>query len=293
MKGLLFPGQGSQIIGMGAEISERLPEAKSILERANEILGIDLKEIMFHGPMETLTNTMYAQPAIYTCSAMYMELVKSNGWEYDYVAGHSLGEYSALYAARVFSFDEGLRLVYERGKAMSLMNGMGTMTAILGLTEEELETYLARISGVVMANLNTKTQIVVSGDEQAIEELEQILNGNENVKVRRLPVSAAFHSPHMQEAKIIMEKLIEDSVFNAPICNVISNISGKPTNEVDVIKENLINQITGQVRWYDTIISMKESGVTELYEVGEGTVLSKMTKAITLRPKCVSLSVAK
>lgn len=289
MNGLLFPGQGSQTVGMGKELYERLPAAASLLEKANEVLGYDLRDILFNGPQETLTDTKYAQPAIYTCSAMYLEKVKADGLDYDYVAGHSLGEYNALLAANVFDFEIGLKLVAARGLAMSKMNGQGTMAAVMGLNEEELVSFL--VPDVVMANLNSKTQIVISGTEEAVNTVGEKLEAREDIKFKKLRVSAAFHSPQMREAADEMKSIIEEANLSAPTCYVVSNVTGKPTMDLEEIKTNLISQITGQVRWCDTILAMKEAGVTMLYEVGHGDVLKKMNKTITFRPKCVGVEI--
>lgn len=289
MNGLLFPGQGSQTVGMGKELFESLPAAKAILDKADEVLGYSLKQLMFEGPQEQLTDTKYAQPAIYTCSAMYLEKVKADGLDFDYVAGHSLGEYDALLAAGVFDFETGLKLVAKRGEAMAAQNGKGTMAAVMGLSEEELAPLM--VPDVVMANLNSKTQIVISGTEAAVDAVGEKLAGREDIKCKKLRVSAAFHSPQMAEAAEVMRVVIENAEMNAPQCFVVSNVTGRPTMNLAEIKANLIDQITGQVRWGDTILAMKEAGIALLYEVGYGDVLKKMNKTITFRPKCVGVEI--
>ena len=289
MNGLLFPGQGSQVVGMGRGLYENFLPARELLHQARDILGYDLKKLMFEGPQEVLTDTRYAQPAIYTCSAMYLEKLKNDGFDYKYVAGHSLGEYNALYAANVFSFAAGLRLVARRGEAMSRMNGKGTMAAILGLTEEELSPLLG--ADAVMANLNSKTQIVISGTELGVEAVRMQIEGRDNVKFKQLQVSGAFHSPQMQDVALEMAAEISKVAFQQPTCSVICNVTGKPTKNPDEVRNNLIAQITGQVRWYDTIMAMKESGVTMLYEVGHGDILKRLNKTITFRPKCVGVDI--
>ncbi len=289
MNGLLFPGQGSQTVGMGKELYESLPAARDILDKADEILGYSLKDLMFNGPAERLTDTKSAQPAIYTCSAMYLEKVKTDGLDYDYVAGHSLGEYDALLAAGVFDFETGLQLVAKRGEAMAAQNGKGTMAAVMGLSEEELAPLM--VPNVVMANLNSKTQIVISGTEAAVDAVGEKLSDREDIKFKKLRVSAAFHSPQMSEAAEAMKSVIENAEMKEPKCYVISNVTGKPTMDLAEIKANLISQITGQVKWCDTILAMKGAGVAMLYEVGYGDVLKKMNKTITFRPKCVRVEV--
>lgn len=289
MNGLLFPGQGSQAVGMGRKVYDALPIAKQILDQAEDILRYSLKTLMFEGPQDKLTDTRYAQPAIYTVSALYLEKVRADGLDYEYAAGHSLGEYAALLAANVFDFSTGLKLVKARGEAMSKMNGKGIMAAVMGLSEEELAPFM--VPSVVMANLNSKTQIVISGEEESVNAVGDRLKDKADVKFKKLRVSAAFHSPQMSETSEIMKGMVEGAVFHEPTCYVIPNVTGKPTRNVAEIKANLIAQITGQVRWYDTIMAMKEAGVSTLYEVGHGDVLKKVNKTITFRPKCVGVKI--
>lgn len=286
----LFPGQGSQQPGMGRELYEELVEARNILDEACDVLGYNLKELMFNGSEDKLLDTRVAQPVIYTCNAMYLAKANAMGLVYDYVAGHSLGEYSAIQAAGMMSFADGLRLVSERGQAMGKQNGKGIMAAVLGVTEEDLNLVTEKIDkDVVIANLNTPTQLVISGTEEGISEVENYYSKNESVLVKRLNVSAAFHSPHMAEAAEIMRPLLVAADFADPTCKVVSNVTGHPTSDREQIRNNLIVQITGQVRWYDSILNMMSEGVDVMYEIGNGKILRGMNRRIVGAPKALGV----
>lgn len=289
MIGFLFPGQGSQAVGMGESLYNTLPAASAILDEACDVLGYDLKQLLFEGPTDKLSDTRYAQPAIYTSSAMYLEKARESGLTCDYVAGHSLGEYNALYAAGVYSFADGLRLVERRGEAMSRMNGRGTMAAVLGIQKDDLETLVNDLPGVVLANVNTRNQIVVSGSKEQLVDLQARIAVREGAKFRWLRVSAAFHSPQMADAAQEMAPIITNATLQEPTCMVVPNITAVPTRDIKVIRKSLVAQITGQVLWSDSILAMKSAGVKTLYEVGYGDVLKKMNKAITFRPKCLGI----
>lgn len=285
----LFPGQGSQSAGMGKDLYDTIPEARKLLDTACELLGYDIRELMFEGPEEKLTDTQYAQPAIYVCSAMYLEKARKQGIRYNYTAGHSLGEYSALYAAGVMDFEACLALVQKRGKAMARENGRGGMAAVIGLKEEELKPVIEETDGVVMANLNTERQIVVSGTAAGIEQVSRKLEGNPSVYVKKLAVSAAFHSPQMRGAAEIMRPELEQVKMREPGIGIVCNVTGTITKNVTEIRANLVRQMTGQVRWYDSVKTLINAGVGCFYECGSGNVLRQMNRAIARTPKCLSL----
>jgi len=245
---------------------------------------------MFEGTEENLKLTEIAQPALYIASAMYFEKFKGLGENFEVVTGHSLGEYSALYAAGVLSYEDGLKLVRKRGIEMGKQNLNGTMYAIMGIDKNEIEKYISKSNGkVVIANINSKTQIVISGYMHETEKLAEKLSLIEGVKVVKLNVSGAFHSPLMNESKLIMDEEIDKVVFKNPDSYVISNVSAEASKDINIIKSSLKQQITGIVNWLDTINCIKNMEIEKLYEVGPGDVLKKLNKSITLKPKCLNL----
>lgn len=288
--GLLFPGQGSQHPGMGKDLYDDISEAKKLMEEANEILGFDIKSTIFHGDDADLLPTQIAQPAIYIVSAMYFEKYKKMQRDFLIAAGHSLGEYSALYAAGVFTFEDGLKLVRKRGLAMGKSNDTGKMFAIMGVSIKEIEMYISEFGQrVVIANENSKNQIVISGFAAETTKAAERLSMKEGSKVKELKVSNAFHSPLMEKARKIMSDEIYLTKFREPTAELIPNILGYGTNNLKILKESLIDQMTCRVKWVDTIMYMKNNEIDQLYEVGPGEVLKKLNKTITFRPKCSSL----
>lgn len=288
--GLLFPGQGSQAVGMGRELYNSIPEAKRIMDLAVEKLDYDIKSLIFDGNEDELRLTENAQLAIFIVSAMYLEKFKLMREPFEVAAGHSIGEYAALYACGVFGFDEALHLVRQRGLAMSKANHEGTMFAVLGMDLSELNKYVEETNGkTVIANINAKTQIVISGYVYDTERLVDKLSTIDGVKVKKLNVSSAFHSPMMEEAQNIMAKEIDGVEFKEPGAYVIPNLTAEATKDVAELKRCLKCQITGRVNWLNTILIMKKMDIEKLYEIGYGDVLKKLNKSITMRLKCTGM----
>jgi [acyl-carrier-protein] S-malonyltransferase len=283
---LLFPGQGSQYLGMGKKLAESHAGARKLLDEANATLGFDLADIMWNGPEEKLTSTDNTQPALFTVSMMAMEWLRERGMGFDFAAGHSLGEYSALCAAGVFSFADGLRLVRLRGELMSKAGEArpGAMSAILGLERDKLEEALktASASGIVVAaNFNSPSQIVISGERSGVEAAEKICAELGAKKVVRLPVSGAFHSPLMEYAVEGLRKGLDAVAFSAPKVPVISNVEAIEETNPEALKSGLLKQLYSPVRWVESMQRAQALGVSEGLEVGAGKVLMGLLRGIS------------
>jgi [acyl-carrier-protein] S-malonyltransferase len=282
MKAYVFPGQGAQFVGMGKDLYDSNPEAKRIFDHANEILGFNITEIMFNGTEEDLKQTKVAQPAIFIHSVILAET--SPNFNPDMVAGHSLGEFSALVANGVLSFDDALRLVYQRALAMqeACEINPSTMAAILGLEDQKVEEICASIDGevVVAANYNCPGQLVISGSNKGIEIACEKMKEAGAKRALPLPVGGAFHSPLMEPAREKLQKAIEATTFNKPHCPIYQNVSTTAVTDVDKIKENLIAQLTAPVKWTQSVQNMVADGATHFIESGPGKVLQGLVKKI-------------
>jgi [acyl-carrier-protein] S-malonyltransferase len=283
---LLFPGQGSQYVGMGKKLAEALPAARSILDRANAVLGFDLADILFNGPEDKLTRTDITQPAIFAVSMMAMEVVKANGGAFDYVAGHSLGEYSALCAAGAFSFEDGLALVRLRGQLMAQAGDKspGSMAAILGLEADKLAAVLSdagKAGIVVAANFNSPSQIVISGSVAGVQAAAKGAEAAGAKKVVVLAVSGAFHSPLMEFAVPGLKEGLAKTAIKAPSVPLISNVEAKPVSDAEAIRGLLLRQLTSPVRWVESMQQALSLDAKEAYEVGPGKVLMGLARGIS------------
>lgn len=265
----VFPGQGSQAVGMGADLAEAAAER---FAEAEQILGWSVLEVCQNEDM--LRNTAYTQPSLYVIECALVDLLNAQGQKPDVVAGHSLGEYSALYAAGVFDFAAGLRLVKHRAELMSQASA-GAMAALMGFKRDELEAKLAEIEGVVLANDNSAGQVVVSGTPEAVE---AVMNAVKSKRAVKLNVSGAFHSPLMADAAEAFEDMLQSIPFNDAIIPVMSNVDPNPETAADSLKERLRQQITGSVRWREISLNLPEKGIETVVEVGPGKVLTGLIK---------------
>ena len=282
MKSYIFPGQGAQFSGMGKDLYNHSEAARNLFESANEILGFRITDIMFEGTDEDLKQTNVTQPAIFLHSVILAKELKGE-FQPDMVAGHSLGEFSALVSAKALSFEDGLRLVSARANAMQKACEIrpSTMAAILGLDDFTVEDICSRISDVVVpANYNCPGQLVISGTIEGVDKACELLIQAGAKRALKLNVGGAFHSPLMELARVELQSAIENTEINEPICPIYQNIDAKPYTDVANIKHNLISQLTGAVRWTQTIEKMLQDGATSFTEVGPGSVLQGLVKKV-------------
>ncbi|MEA4982765.1 MAG: ACP S-malonyltransferase [Paludibacter sp.] len=283
MKAYVFPGQGAQFVGMGKDLYDQSELAKSYFEKANEILGFRITDLMFEGTPEDLKQTKVTQPAIFLHSVI-SALVLGDEFKPEMVAGHSLGEFSALVAARALSFEDGLVLVSKRAMAMqkACESEASTMAAVLGLNDDVVEEVCDAITDeiVVPANYNCPGQLVISGSIAGIDKACEELKARGAKRALKLPVGGAFHSPLMKPASVELKAAIDATNISTPVCPVYQNVNAYPQTDPASIKENLIAQLTAPVRWTQTVKNMITDGATEFYELGPGDVLKGLVKKV-------------
>lgn len=293
MKAYVFPGQGAQFSGMGLDLYEKSPEAQELFEKANKILGFNITDIMFEGSAEDLKQTKVTQPAIFLHSVILSKLMGED-FKPDLVAGHSLGEFSALVANGTLSFEDALKLVHKRALAMqkACENQSSTMAAVLGLEDDIVEDVCQTIDGVVVpANYNCPGQLVISGETEAVEKACEVLKEKGAKRAMLLPVGGAFHSPLMEPAREELAKAIEETTFNQPNCPIYQNVTTTAVTDPEEIKKNLIAQLTAPVKWTQTMKQMLEDGMESYTEVGPGKVLQGLLKKVDRRFPTSSASI--
>ncbi len=277
----LFPGQGSQKVGMARDFVDTFDAAKRRFDECDRVLDRDLSSIILNGPEDVLTQTQNTQPALFTVESLICDILKEKGVSPALAAGHSLGEYSALYAAGVFSFDDGLRIVAKRGELMSKAGSLrpGTMAAVIGLAKEKIAECLSAVPGtVVCANENSPDQTVISGDVAAVKQACELLKNAGAKRALMLTVSGAFHSPLMAPLAEEFALFIGSVGFKDPLCPVVANVTAMPETSAPTIKELLVKQLTSPVRWVDTVMAIAGNDPGTCCEVGPGSVLSGLVK---------------
>lgn len=268
----VFPGQGSQVVGMGADLFDS-PDAQPKLNKAADILGWSLPDLC-QGEADKLSRTLYTQPCLYVVESLLVDALKKQGKTPDLVAGHSLGEYVALYAAGVFDFEAGLRLVKHRAELMDKAAG-GQMAALIGFNAEQLNQQLEQSENVVLANDNSSAQVVISGTPEAVDNLLSKIQVKRAVK---LNVSGAFHSPLMAEAATQFQQVLDLVNFQQAMVPVLSNVDPTPATDGEILKERLVKQMTGSVRWREICLQLAQQGIQKVIEVGPGQVLTGLIK---------------
>ncbi|MES2654492.1 MAG: ACP S-malonyltransferase [Bacteroidota bacterium] len=288
----IFPGQGAQFVGMGKDLYESNPDAKALFDRANEIIGFNITDLMFSGTDEDLKQTRVTQPAVFLHSVI-KALSAGESFKPDMVAGHSLGEFSALVANKVLTFDDALRLVYARAMAMQKACELqtSTMAAVLGLEDAKVEEICAGITDevVVAANYNCPGQLVISGSIEGVNKACELLKAAGAKRALVLQVGGAFHSPLMEPARQELAAAIMNTQFSEPICPIYQNYVAKAVNNVEEIKSNLIAQLTAPVKWTQSVLAMVADGATDFYECGPGTVLQGLVKKIAKEANAQSI----
>ena len=293
MKAYIFPGQGAQFSGMGLDLYENHSKAKEMFDKANDILGFSITEIMFYGSSEDLKQTKVTQPAIFLHSVITSKIM-GESFQPEMVAGHSLGEISALVANRTLEFEDALKLVYKRALAMQKACELqpSTMAAIIGLDDKAVEEGCAETEGIVVAaNYNCPGQLVISGTVEAVEKACEILKEKGARRAMILPVGGAFHSPLMEPARKELAEAIENTTFSNPICPVYQNVSTTAVTNPEEIKKNLISQLTAPVKWTQSVENMIKDGATLFTEVGPGKVLQGLVKKIDRNAETASAEV--
>ena len=282
IKAFVFPGQGAQFVGMGKDLFDSSSKAKDMFHKANKILGFKITDMMFDGTDEDLRQTKVTQPAIFLHSVILASVLED--FDPSMVAGHSLGEFSALVANKVLTFEDGLRLVAKRANAMQKACEMqpGTMAAVIGMEDSQVESVCASItdSVVVPANYNSPGQIVISGSLEGVEKASEKLREAGAKRVLPLKVGGAFHSPLMEPARVELAEAINDTKFEFGICPIYQNVTGQSVTDPEIIKKNLIAQLTSPVCWTQTMLNMIANGLNSVVEVGPGTVLQGLFKKV-------------
>jgi [acyl-carrier-protein] S-malonyltransferase len=290
----LFPGQGSQMVGMGKDLAAAHPAVAALYEKANQVLGRDLRSTIFEGPEDVLKDTSNTQPALYVTNLAALQLAKAWGLQPQFYAGHSLGEYCALQAAGVFSFEDGLTLVQARATAMRDVGaaGAGAMAAILGLEDDKVTLACQQASQggslVQCANYNSPGQVVISGHRAAVEKAVEACKAAGALKCVMLPVSGAFHSELMRPAGTSLRAAFGRAAWNAPATSVVSNVDAKVHASIDDIQQSLVDQVSGSVLWTQSVRAMIQMGATHFVELGPGKVLQGLLKKIDRSVPCFS-----